>query len=104
MLLGEPWERLDAFHGTNTAEPEWADDVVKAQADQWHAVPRGGELLRLWWSAPPVATWRKKLDENMVKLKALPVSDERTALVREASALRSEHTVRALVRTVHYAS
>ncbi len=104
MLLGEPWERLDAFHGTNTAEPDWANDVVKAQADLWHAVSRGCELLRFWWSVPPVATWRKKLDENMVKLKALPVSDERTALVREASALRSEHTVRDLVRTVRSAS
>ena len=28
MLLGERWERLDAFHGSNMTEPEWADDVV----------------------------------------------------------------------------
>ncbi len=56
MLLGEEWERLDAYHGTNMAEPEWAGDVVTAQADLWHAVPRGAEQLRFWWAALPVAT------------------------------------------------
>jgi tetratricopeptide (TPR) repeat protein len=104
MLLGERWERLDAFHGTSMAEPEWADDVVKAQADLWHAVPRGADVLRFWWSAPAIATWRTKLDDNMVKLKELPVSSERSAAVSEASALRSEQTVRSLVRTVVSAS
>jgi hypothetical protein len=69
MLLGESWARLDAFHGTNMAEPEWAHDVVTAQADLWHAVPRGAELLRSWWMARPIATWRRKLDEIMVRLK-----------------------------------
>lgn len=60
MLLGEGWKRLDAFHGTNMAEPEWADDVVKAQADLWHAVPCGAELLRFWWCAASVVTWRRQ--------------------------------------------
>lgn len=104
MLLGERWERVDAFHGSSMAEPEWADDVVKAQAELWHAVPRGAEVLRFWWSAPSVATWRKKLDENMVKLKELPASSDRTALIAEASALRSEQTVQGLVRRVLSAS
>ncbi len=48
MLLGESWERLDAFHGTNMAEPEWAHDVIVAQADLWQTVPRGAALLRFW--------------------------------------------------------
>jgi hypothetical protein len=104
MLLGERWERLDAFHGTSMAEPEWADDVVKAQADLWHAIPRGADVLRFWWSAPVVATWRTKLDDKMVKLKELPVSSERNAVISEALALRSEQTVRSLVRTVLSAS
>ncbi|HEY6559064.1 MAG TPA: hypothetical protein VI072_17390 [Polyangiaceae bacterium] len=50
MLLGETWERLDAFHGTNMAEPEWAHDVIAAQANLWQAVPRGAELLQFWWA------------------------------------------------------
>jgi tetratricopeptide (TPR) repeat protein len=100
MLLGERWERLDAFHRTNMAEPEWAADVVKAQADLWQAVPRGAEVLRFWWSAPVVATWRRKLDDNMVKLKALPISEERNAVVSDGLALRSEQTVRGLARSV----
>lgn len=104
MLLGERWERLDAFHGTNMAEPEWADDVVKAQVDLWHAVPRGAEILRFWWSSPAVASWRKMLDDNMVKLKSLPVSDERNTVVAEGSALRSEQAVRDLARKVRSAS
>jgi len=100
MLLGETWERLDAFHGTNMAEPEWAHDVITAQADLWQAVPRGAELLRFWWAAPPVATWRRRLDEIMQRLKDIAPSNERSALVSNWSALQSEETVRELVRTV----
>lgn len=104
MLLGERWERLDAFHGTNMAEPEWADDVVKAQADLWHTVPKGADVLRYWWTAPSVAAWRKKLDDAMVKLKSLPISDERNEVVAQAFALRSETTVRELVEKMCAAS
>ena len=100
MLLGEPWERLDAFHGSNMAEPDWAHDVIAAQADLWHAVPRGAELLRFWWDAPQIATWRRRLDEIMLRLRNLAPSSERTALASEWSALRSEETVRKLVRAV----
>ncbi|MBO0766488.1 MAG: tetratricopeptide repeat protein [Hyphomicrobiaceae bacterium] len=104
MLLGERWKRLDAWHGTGMAEPEWAGDVIKAQADLWHAVPEGAEVLRFWWTAPSVASWRKKLDDNMVKLKSLPISDARDAVVSQASALRSEQTVREIVKKVRAAS
>lgn len=104
MLLGEPWKRLDAFHGTNMAEPEWAHDVITAQADLWQAVPRGAEVLRFWWAAPPVATWRRKLDEVMQRLKDLAPSDERSALVSDWGALRSEDAVRELARAVRTAS
>jgi hypothetical protein len=104
MLLGDRWERLDAFHGTNMAESEWANDVVVAQADLWQAVPRGAEQLRFWWAAPPVATWRRKLDEIMLRLKHLAPSNERSALVSEWSRLRSEETVQSLVRALRSAS
>ncbi len=104
MLLGERWERLDAFHGSNMAEPEWADDVVKAQADLWHGVPRGAEILRFWWASPVVAAWRKKLDDNMVKLKSLPISDERSTVVAEGFHLRSEKVIQDLALKVRSAS
>jgi hypothetical protein len=81
------------------AEPEWADDDVNAQADLWHAVPRGADVVRFWWRAPAVVTWRMKLDDSMVELKELPVSDQRNAVVAEGISLRSEQTVRELVRT-----
>jgi hypothetical protein len=104
LLLGERWKRLEAVHGTTMAEPEWADDVVKAQEDLWHAVPRGAELLRFWWTALPVASWRRKLDALMVRLKDVTPSNQRSALVSEWSALRSEETIRGLVRTMRAAS
>jgi tetratricopeptide (TPR) repeat protein len=104
MLLGDSWERLDAFHGTNMAEPEWAHDVIAGQADLWHAIPRGAELLRFWWAAPPVTTWRRKLDETMLRLRDLAPSNERSALVSEWNTLRSEETVQALVRALRSAS
>jgi len=99
MLLGEKWERLDGFHGTNMAEPEWAKDVVDRQADLWQDVPRGAEVLRFWWLAPPVAAWRRQLDQVTVGLKTAP-PDERSALVSQSIALRSAATTKALVRKV----
>jgi tetratricopeptide (TPR) repeat protein len=104
MLLGETWARLNGFHGSNMAEPEWAHDVVLAQAELWQAVPRGAELLRFWWMAPSVANWRRKLDEIMVRLQDLPVSKERSALVSEWRDLQSVETIRELVRTFRTAS
>lgn len=104
MLLGESWDRLDAFHDTNMAEPEWADDVIAAQADLWQAVPRGAALLRFWWAAPQVVTWRRKLDDIMLRLKDLAPSSERSAVVSEWNTLRSEEKVRALVGSVRAAS
>ena len=104
MLLGEHLERLDAFHGTNMAEPEWASDVITAQSDLWHAIPCGADVLRFWWAAPPVATWRRELDDIMLHLKDLPISDTRSALAQTWSNLRSDETVRALTRAVRLAS
>lgn len=104
MLLGERCPRLAAYHGTSMAEPEWAKEVVQAQAELWHAVPRGAELLRFWWSALPVVAWRRKLDDVMLRLETLLPSPERSAVVSEWSELRSEMTVRELVRTVRSSS
>ncbi len=100
MLLGLNWERLDAFHGTNMAEPEWAGDVIAAQADLWQAVPRSADLLSFWWTAPVVAAWRRKLDDIMVRLEEIPPSKERSALVRKKTSLGSEEAIRDLVRIV----
>jgi tetratricopeptide (TPR) repeat protein len=99
MLLGVPWERLDGFYGTNMAEPEWAKDVIDGQADLWQELPRGAEVLRFWWLAPPVAAWRKRLDDVIVRLKNVH-SDERSALVSQSIALCSNSTIKDLVRQV----
>ncbi len=100
MLLGETWQRLDAFHGSNMAEPEWADDVVKAQADLWQSLPHGATQLRFWWAAPRVVAWRGELDDAMVQLKDLAPGKQRSALVDKWSALRSGETIRELVKSV----
>ena len=113
MLLGETWERLAAFHGdvnqrpmhgTSMAEPDWAKDVINAQADLWQAVPRGAEQLRFWWAAPPVVQWRRKLDEMMLTLQKDTAPNERSTLVHAWSELRSEEAIRALVQAVRKAS
>ncbi|MEN9577861.1 MAG: hypothetical protein RJA70_870, partial [Pseudomonadota bacterium] len=70
----------------------------------WHAVPKGAEVLRFWWSTPSVASWRKKLDANMVKLKSLPIGDQRNAVVAHLFALRSATTVNKIVERVRAAS
>lgn len=90
ILLGEPWQALDAFHGTSMAEPEWAADHVAQARDLWSTVPRSVEVLRFWWRSPLVRSWRAKLDDLMVALKDLPPGDRRDAVVSEHLILRSE--------------
>ncbi len=46
--------------------------------------------------SPAVAAWRRKLDDNTVKLKSLPISDERNAVVAKDFDLRSEKVARDL--------
>lgn len=104
MLLGETWDELDGFHGTNMAEPEWADDVVAAQLDLWRATPRALELLRLWWTAPSVVAWRRRLDDIMVQLRDREVSPRRSALVNEWLELCAPPKLRELVKTVRLPS
>lgn len=104
MLLREDWEPLDGWHGSNMAEPEWARSVYNAQADFWFATSRARELLRFWWMAPAVASWRRQLDQIMVRLKESPASAERSELIAEGIDLRSEATIGELVRSVRTAS
>jgi tetratricopeptide (TPR) repeat protein len=104
MLLGVPWRRLDGWHGTNMAEPEWANEVVTAQAELWQAFPGAAEVLRSWWNAAPVVTWRAQLDDVMVRLQGLDVGQERSTLVSQGSRLRSRDHVKSIVRSVHAAS
>jgi hypothetical protein len=70
--------------------------------DLWYAVARGAELLRFWWAAPQVATWRRKLDEIILRLKDLAPGNVRSTLVFEWSSLSSEEMVRELVRATTY--
>lgn len=98
MLLGERWERLDGWHGTSTAEPEWAAAIVEDQADLWRGVRGGLDVLRWWWTAIPVRTWRAKLDAVAVELKDLSPSPERGAVCDRQGELQSAATIREVVR------
>jgi tetratricopeptide (TPR) repeat protein len=104
MLLGEPWTRLDGWHWSNMAEPEWAADALAAQADLWQAVPNGAEVLRFWWTSPLVASWRAQLDDLMVRMQAARSGEERVALGAEQRALTSPKNVLELVGRVRRAS
>ncbi|MBI5536554.1 MAG: tetratricopeptide repeat protein [Deltaproteobacteria bacterium] len=100
MLLGESWERLDGFHATNTAEPEWGADQVRGLRVLWHRVPKSADVLRFWWKAAPIRNWRAKLDEIIVALGRVPPSDKRNEIVSLSITLRSRTTVREMVRQV----
>jgi tetratricopeptide (TPR) repeat protein len=100
ILLDEPWQRLDGFHGSSLAEPEWASDHVRNERDVWQRVPRSAEVLRFWWMAAPVRAWRKADDDITIALKSIAPSQERTVLVSRRFELRSLETTRELVRTV----
>ena len=100
MLLGERWEKVNGWHGTNTAEPEWATDYVKEQGDLWRNVPESAKMLRRWWFAGPVQEWRSHLDNLMVQLASLEPGSERSLVVRQQFQLESEESIRELARRV----
>jgi len=100
MLLAEPWQRLDAYHGTNMREPEWADDAREVLAPLWQETPESAAVLRQWWLAPEVVAWRRDLDGVMVQLKNAPVGPAREVLVAQWSRLESREKVSELVATV----
>jgi hypothetical protein len=105
MLLGEPWERLDAWHGTNMAEPEWAGDYVESHRDLWRRVNGSAAALRWWWKAPIVRSWEDQLEDLMIKLKsAPPLSQERLSLLARERELKSEEYLRVLAKRVTSAS
>lgn len=100
MLLGESWAKLDGFSGTNMADPEWAADYVERVGDLWRSVPGSAELLRTWWHAEPVRAWRERIDEIELKLKGMPVGDERSHLVYEHEGCASESMLRMVAADV----
>lgn len=100
LLLGERWRRLQGFHGTSQAEPEWARDYVDRQGDLWRRVAGSADMLRRWWSAEPVRAWRARLDDLIVRLGHLPVGAERSAAVRLGVHLADADTRAALARAV----
>lgn len=100
LLLGERWRRLQGFHGTSQAEPEWARDYVDRQGDLWRRVEGSADMLRRWWSAEPVRAWRARLDDLIVRLGHLPVGAERSAAVRQGVQLADADARAALARAV----
>jgi len=100
MLLGELWERLDGFHATNMAEPEWAADQVRGLHVLWQRVPKSADVLRFWWKAAPVRNWRAKLDEIIENLGRVPISDKRNVIVSSGIALRSDAVIEEMVAEV----
>jgi hypothetical protein len=70
----------------------------------WHTVQGGADQLRFWWTARPVATWRRELDDIMVMLKDTPASNKRSEVISQWRSLRAADTIRDLVQTVRRAS
>lgn len=100
MLLGERWRRLDGFHGTSMAEPEWAKDYVERQGDLWRSTAGSADVLRRWWHAEPVRAWRARLDDVIVQLGKLPIGDQRTEVVALAMHLTAPTTCADVARAV----
>jgi tetratricopeptide (TPR) repeat protein len=100
MLLGEPWERIDASHGSNTHEPEWAADYVQRQGDLWRGASGSLELLQRWWSAAPVRRWLGQIEALMLELNGLEPGERRSLLVERLHARYGEGTIRVVATEV----
>jgi hypothetical protein len=94
MLLGEPWTRIDARHGTNMAEPEWAAAYVERQGDLWRKVPESRAFLHRFWTAEPVRCWLAETEDLMRELDDLAPGDKRSLLVARHLGMSSESKLR----------
>jgi tetratricopeptide (TPR) repeat protein len=94
ILLGDNWARLDAWHGSNLAEPEHAADVAELTGDLWRISDDGFDHLADLWHAPSVQNWRNKLDDIMVALRDAPGSTpNRSALLSRRYSLVSDEEI-----------
>jgi len=100
MLLGERWARIDAWHGSNMEEPEWAAEYVERQGDLWRAAPGSRELLRRWWTAEPVRRWLDAIEQVMREMDGLDPGDRRSMLVSRLHGMRGEGNIRIVAGAV----
>jgi tetratricopeptide (TPR) repeat protein len=96
MLLGERWERIDAWHGSNMVEPEY----VERQGDLWRAAPGSRDFLRRWWTAEPVRRWLDGIEQVMREMDGLEPGDKRSMLVSRLHGMRGDGNIRIVARDV----
>ena len=94
MLLGERWTRIDAWHGSNMVEPEWAAEYVERQGDLWRAAAGSREFLRRWWKAEPVRRWLDNIEQVMREMDGVEPGDKRSVLVSRLHGMRGEGNIR----------
>ena len=100
MLLGEPWERLHGWHGTNMAEPEWAADYVQREGGLWRKARTSARVLRRWWQADPVRAWMDRIAGIQRELGDLPPGEQRGTLMAQWRALEDEDHLLKLARRI----
>jgi len=100
MLLGEPWTPVEGFHGTNTAEPEWAEAYVERTGDLWRSVPGSAAFLRKWWHAKPVEEWVGELNDAVGVLGDLPPGEEASRAVHRSIGLKTDTALKMIATRV----
>jgi hypothetical protein len=101
MLLGEPWTRVDGWHGSNMEEPEWAAEYVERHGDLWRGAPGSKEFLHRFWTAEPVRRWLAEIEELMRELDGLEPGDKRSLLVARLIGMSAEGKIRIVAGDVN---
>jgi hypothetical protein len=86
LLVGEPRAPLKIWHGSNLAEPEYAEDAARVLLGLW--TPAEKAWARSVYENEEVVRLRRRFIELETALLALPVGAKRNAVVAEAWEIR----------------
>lgn len=100
MLLGDKLPRKDWWHGTDLAEPEYAEDYANEYGSWWEREEMSLVFLRAVWSCEDVQRNLKDFIATRRAMKKAETIDERVRLIRAGDRLRSAAKVRKLAAKI----
>ncbi len=100
MLLSDKLPRKDWWHGTNLAEPEYAEDYMMEYGSWWKREEMPLVFLRAVWNSGDIQQNLKDFIATRRAMRKAKTGDERVILARAGDALCSPERVRELAARI----
>jgi tetratricopeptide (TPR) repeat protein len=101
MLLDDKLPKRDWWHGTNLAEPEYAEDYMIEYSSWWEREEAPLFFLRAVWNSREVQRNLKDFIATRKAMKKAKIGDDKLILARAGDALYSPERVRKLASKIY---